>query len=50
LLAVHNALILLASMRTEYHVRSCHFICGATYVEVKVAPPDRVVLRCLASN
>jgi hypothetical protein len=32
-LAVHNALILLASMQTEYHVRSCHFICGATYVK-----------------
>jgi hypothetical protein len=32
-LAVHNALILLASMQTVYHVRSCHFICGATYVK-----------------
>jgi hypothetical protein len=32
LLAVHNALIFLASMRTAYHRRSCHFILGATYV------------------
>jgi hypothetical protein len=30
---VHNPLILLASMRTAVHVRSCHFICGATYVK-----------------
>jgi hypothetical protein len=31
LLAVHNCLISLASMRTGYHVRSCCFIFGATY-------------------
>jgi hypothetical protein len=31
-LAVHNALISLASMRMAYHRRSRQFICGATYM------------------
>jgi hypothetical protein len=30
---VHNTLISLALTRTGYHVRSCHFICAATYVK-----------------